>query len=58
MPGAQVGTCWRFINGALLERIGPWEKKCFKICSMGFLFIYLLMPCLVQKGFKAAYEGT
>lgn len=53
-------------GGALLE-VYKWRspgtnralgKECFKICSVGFPLIYQFMPCLVQKGFKAAYEDT
>lgn len=50
------GELSEVMNGSFPER-GAWER-CFKIGSMGFLFIYLFMPCLVQKGFKTAYEDS
>lgn len=54
-PGGELLEVYKWrspgTNGAL-------GKACFNICSMGFLFIYLFMPCLVQKGFKAACEDT
>lgn len=39
-----------------LNEWGP-GKDAFKLEAWGFIYLSI-MPCLVQKGFKAAYEDT
>lgn len=54
-PGGELLEVYKWRSPGTNRALG---KECFKICSVGFSFIYLFMPCLVQKGFKAAYEDT